>query len=297
MSGASESLGRRIAGAKDLSSVVRSMKALAASSIAQYERAVESLHEYSRTVELALSLCLRNSGPSERLAARRGPTASRGAVIFGSDQGLVGRFNESLMEFAAGALAGLPGKTNHVWVIGERMRELVASSELPSPAALPVPHSVDAISPLVSQIVIALAKTGVRGEMGEIYVFNNVPTREAGYAPRLKRLLPLDALWQRNLVALPWPGKVLPQVLGSTATTLKALIGEHLFISMFQACAQSLASENASRLAAMQRAEDNIAKILEDLSRTFHRLRQQSIDEELFDVVSGYESVRQNPRA
>jgi F-type H+-transporting ATPase subunit gamma len=201
------------------------------------------------------------------------------------------------MEFAAGALAGLPGKTNHVWVIGERMRELVASSELPSPAALPVPHSVDAISPLVSQIVIALAKTGVRGEMGEIYVFNNVPTREAGYAPRLKRLLPLDALWQRNLVALPWPGKVLPQVLGSTATTLKALIGEHLFISMFQACAQSLASENASRLAAMQRAEDNIAKILEDLSRTFHRLRQQSIDEELFDVVSGYESVRQNPRA
>jgi F-type H+-transporting ATPase subunit gamma len=271
------------------------MKALAASSIAQYERAVESLHEYTHTVELALSVCLRDSGSIERPAATPRPSALRGAVIFGSDQGLVGRFNESLMEFAAGALLALPGKTTHVWVIGERMRELVASSKLPSPATLPVPHSVDAISPLVSQIVIDLAKVGVRGEMGEIYLFNNQPTRDAGYEPHLKRLLPLDALWQRDLAALAWPSKVLPQVLGSTASTIEALIGEHLFVLMFQACAQSLASENASRLAAMQRAEDNIAKILKDLKRSFHRMRQQSIDEELFDVVSGYESLTQSP--
>jgi F-type H+-transporting ATPase subunit gamma len=272
------------------------MKALAASSIAQYERAVESLHEYTRTVELALSVSLRESGSIARVSVSPRPAALRGAVIFGSDQGLVGRFNESLMEFAASTLLGLPGKTTHVWVIGERMRELVASSKLPSPATLPVPHSVDAISPLVSQIVIEIAKVGVHGETGELYLFNNQPTRDTGYGPHMKSLLPLDALWQKGLAALPWPSKVLPQVLGSTATALQALIGEHLFIQMFQACAQSLASENASRLAAMQRAEDNIAKILEDLGRTFHRVRQQSIDEELFDVVSGYESLTQRAR-
>lgn len=269
------------------------MKALAASSIAQYERAVESLHEYTRTIELALSVCLRDAGSIERLAARPRGAALRGVVIFGSDQGLVGRFNESLMEFAAGALIALPGKTTHIWVIGERMRELVARSKLPSPITLPVPHSVGAISPLVSQIVIDFAKTGVHGEMGEVYLFNNQPATDTGYGPHLKRLLPIDGLWQSDLAALPWPSKVLPQVLGSTTSALEALIGEHLFILLFQACAQSLASENASRLAAMQRAEDNIAKILEDLSRTFHRIRQQSIDEELFDVVSGYESLTQ----
>jgi F-type H+-transporting ATPase subunit gamma len=272
------------------------MKALAASSIAQYERAVESLHEYTRTVELALSVCLRDSGSIERLAARPRASTLLGAVIFGSDQGLVGRFNESLMEFAASALLALPGKTTHVWVVGEHMRELVASSKLPSPTTFPVPHSIDAISPLVSQIIIELSKADVHGEMVEIYLFNNQPTTDTGYGPHLKRLLPLDAIRQRDLTALSWPSKVLPQVLGSTASALKALIEEHLFILIFQACAQSLASENASRLAAMQRAEDNIAKILEDLNRTFHRIRQQSIDEELFDVVSGYESLTQSPR-
>ena len=48
---------------------------------------------------------------------------------------------------------------------------------------------------------------------------------------------------------------------------------------------------NASRLAAMQRADKNIDQLLEDLYRTFHRLRQSSIDEELFDVVSGFEAL------
>jgi F-type H+-transporting ATPase subunit gamma len=70
-------------------------------------------------------------------------------------------------------------------------------------------------------------------------------------------------------------------------TTLRALIREYLFISLFKACAESLASENASRLAAMERADKNIKGLLEKLQGTFNRLRQDGIDEELFDVIAG----------
>ena len=73
--------------------------------------------------------------------------------------------------------------------------------------------------------------------------------------------------------------------------TLRALVREYLFVSLFKACAESLAAENASRLAAMQRAEKNIDDLVENLNQTFRRLRQTSIDEELFDVLSGYESL------
>jgi F-type H+-transporting ATPase subunit gamma len=52
-----------------------------------------------------------------------------------------------------------------------------------------------------------------------------------------------------------------------------------------------LASENASRLAAMERADKNIHELLENLHATFHRLRQSGIDEELFDVISGFEAL------
>jgi len=77
----------------------------------------------------------------------------------------------------------------------------------------------------------------------------------------------------------------------SGTATLRALIHEYLFISLFRACAESLASENASRLAAMQRADKNINDLMEHLHGTFHRLRQSGIDEELFDVVSGFEAL------
>jgi F-type H+-transporting ATPase subunit gamma len=69
------------------------------------------------------------------------------------------------------------------------------------------------------------------------------------------------------------------------------LIREYLFISLFRACAESLASENASRLAAMERAEKNINELLENLPSAFHRIRPAGIDEELFDVVAGFEAL------
>jgi F-type H+-transporting ATPase subunit gamma len=41
----------------------------------------------------------------------------------------------------------------------------------------------------------------------------------------------------------------------------------------------------------MQRAEKNIDDLLEDLNGSFHRLRHSNIDEELFEVVSGFEAL------
>jgi F-type H+-transporting ATPase subunit gamma len=290
MSRGSEALSRKISGAKDLSAVVRSMKALAASSIAQYERSVESLQGYARTVELGLSVCLREMGPTAH-APIKSSTPTRGAIVFGSDQGLVGRFNEVLMEFAARTLRALPGDTRCVWVAGDRMRELVAEAGLPSPTYLPIPHSIDGILPLVDQILIGIETAREKDHVDEIYVYHNQPLASAGYRPVSKRLLPLDAIWKRELTALHWVTRTVPEVIGGTGTALQAFIREYLFVLLFQACAQSLASENASRLAAMQRAEENITDVLRGLTRKFHRIRQESIDEELFEVVSGYEAL------
>ncbi len=79
--------------------------------------------------------------------------------------------------------------------------------------------------------------------------------------------------------------------MGDITETLRALIREYLFVSLFRACAESLASENASRLAAMQRAEKNINDLLNDLKLSYYHVRQAGIDEELFEVVSGFEAL------
>jgi F-type H+-transporting ATPase subunit gamma len=280
---------RKIAGAGDLQSVVRTMKAVAASSIGQYERSVTALADYNRAVEFGLGACFREIGPEPLQPERKIPGAI-GAVVFGSDQGLVGQFNDVVADFAIQTLAALPGKPE-VWAVGERVHARLADAGLPLKGLFPVPNSVKAITPLVGQILLGSEARQQRGEITELHLFHNRPKAGAIYQPIEQRLLPLDETWRRRLAALAWPAGNLPEVIGGGTATLRAFLRGYLFVSIFQACAESLASENASRLAAMQRADKNIDELLEDLNRTFHRLRQDGIDEELFDVVSGFEAL------
>jgi len=284
------SLRRKIAGAGDLESVVRSMKALAGASIGQYERSVAALSDYYRTVELGLVVCLRQQKVTENSRPSRADAKTVSAIVFGSDQGLVGQFNDVIAEFASSTLNPLPGEKK-VWAVGERIHARLTDSGLPPLGLFAVPTSVNAITRLVGQILVeSEAHLGEDG-IEQLYLFHNGPRSGATYEPVSQRLLPLDQQWSLRLTHLPWPSSNLPEVIGSEEKTLRALVREYLFVSLFKACAESLASENASRLAAMQRAEKNIDELVVDLNQTFRRLRQTSIDEELFDVLSGYESL------
>jgi F-type H+-transporting ATPase subunit gamma len=292
MSDTAESLRRKISSAGDLQSVVRTMKALAASSIGQYEKSVRALADYYRTVELGLGACFRENEPAAmmvepKLSAR---TVAISAIVFGSDQGLVGQFNDVVADYAIKALAALPGNAQ-VWAVGERVHARLADAGLRLAGLFTVPNSVQAITPLVGEIQIESEAHRDKGENAGLWVFYNRPLSGALYEPVSQRLLPLDARWQQGLAKVRWPTANLPQVMGGGSATLRALIREYLFISLFRACAESLASENASRLAAMERADKNIDDLLEQLHGSFHQLRQSSIDEELFDVISGFEAL------
>ncbi len=292
MTSSAGALQKKIKTAGDLQSVVRTMKALAASSIGEYENSVRALVDYTRAVELGLGACLRQSEPRPLTTTWEGRTrtARVGAVVFGSDQGLVGRFNEVIADYAIGTLAALRRETR-IWAVGERVRPRLSDAGLQLMRPLTVPTSVRAITPLVGQILVESETLHGQRGLQELYLFYNRPTSEAACAPHVQRLLPLDEQWRRKLVELPWPPGSLPEVLGGESQTLRALVREYLFIWLFRACAESLASENASRLAAMARAERNIDELLEGLHRAFHQARQNSIDEELFDVVSGFEAL------
>ena len=290
MGDSTASLQRKITSAGDLQSVVRTMKAMAASSVGQYENAVRSLEEYYRTVKLGLVACLDKNKAFAPAQADRRDHRALGAIVIGSDQGLVGQFNEVLVSFAGASLEKMPARKT-VWSIGERIQSRLAETPFRSAESFILPNSIGAITPLVGQILIEMEKHREQGDISQVFLFHNRPKTGAIFAPVSQRLLPLDDEWKTNLLTTPWPTKSLPEVMNDRDQTLLANVREYLFVSLFRAFAESLASENASRLAAMQRAEKNIDELLEDLNQTFHRRRQSSIDEELFDVITGFEAL------
>ena len=293
MSDSTVGMRRKIKSAGDLKSVVRTMKGMASSSIGQYERSVTALSEYYSTMELGLGLCLREIGlaPLADIPADRVRDRTTGVVVFGSDQGMVGRFNDVITDYAVEKLAALPGK-QVIWAVGERVYTSLTDAGFSPIGLYSLPSIIKGVTPLIGQLLVDCQESQSRGETDEILLFYNRPSDKTVYKPANRHLLPLDENWRRRMSGVPWPAGSLPEVVGDSTVTLKALIQEFLFVTLFRACAESLASENASRLAAMQRADKNIDELLEELKHKYHRIRQSSIDSELFDVISGAEAMR-----
>jgi F-type H+-transporting ATPase subunit gamma len=74
------------------------------------------------------------------------------------------------------------------------------------------------------------------------------------------------------------------------------LIREYLFVSLFRAFAESLASENASRLASMQVAERNIEDRRRALNGESRQVRQSAITSELLDIIAAFEALREKEK-
>jgi F-type H+-transporting ATPase subunit gamma len=130
-----------------------------------------------------------------------------------------------------------------------------------------------------------------QGAIDQVYLFHHRSQPGSIYSPVSQQLFPLYETWRHNLADIHWPTNNLPEVMPKREHTLRAFVREYIFVSLFRACAESLSSETASRLAAMQRAEKNIHELQDDMNRNFDRLRQSGIDEELFDVISGFEAL------
>jgi F-type H+-transporting ATPase subunit gamma len=293
-----QNLRNKSEGANDLKAVVSAMKAMAASNIVQYQTAVRSLGDYYHTVALGIIAYFR----AEEIEAIKDEDITKKktdgvicAIVFGSDQGLVAQFNDSMADFVSRSLRALPGK-KEIWVVGERVQLLLSDMGLHASKLYLVPNDMSTVTSLVTEILDKSQEKHAKENAKEFYIFHNQPRPGEGYVPVMQRFLPLDEKWKDDLQELHWPTNLPPQVAGGIRPTLFALIREYLFISLYKACVESLTSENASRLEAMQRAEKNIGDLMEELGRKYHRLRQSTIDEELFDVVSGFEALKNRKR-
>ncbi|REJ68754.1 MAG: F0F1 ATP synthase subunit gamma [Planctomycetota bacterium] len=287
-----ESLKRRIHTAEDLHSLVRTMKALAAVNIRQLEHAVESLADYRRTIEMGLRVVLRHRGRST-VSARTSPQRTLGAIVLGSDQGMCGQLNDQIVAFAQDYIrnTSIPEEGRAVLAVGGRVASRLQDVSEELETTLPVAGSTSGITPLVHDILLRVERWHTESNIDRIVVFFCEHASRATYRPRRLDLLPIDRRWLDTLHQQKWPTRVLPTFTMDADRLFSALVRQYLFVSLYRACAESLASENASRLAAMRGAERSIGDRIGELTRLFHQQRQLSITEELLDIASGFEAL------
>ncbi|MXS85493.1 F0F1 ATP synthase subunit gamma [Nitrosomonas sp. HPC101] len=294
MSQTLELMRRRISTAEDLYGVVRVMKALAASSVRQYEAAVESLAEYNRTIEEGLQVALRNRPESilpETVGGNR-----QAVIVFGSDQGMCGAFNEQIVTFTLERLDALDDELGDIEVlaVGARVVGRLEDAGCQVVQRLLMPSSIAGITPAVHKLLLAVEALRFAGGIDRLQVIHHRPGAHASSRPQILQLLPVDRAWLDRLAARDWDSRSLPTFSMKWRTLFSSLIRQHLFVALYRAFAESLASENASRLSSMQAAERNIQGHLEQLALDYHQGRQESIQAELLDIVAGFETLMED---
>ena len=269
--------------------IVHTMKTLSAINAAPYEQAARSIEAYHRTILQGFATFAHRSGG---IALAAEDVREQLLVVFGSDHGLCGSYNEILAEKVAShcrdQTGPQTGSTPRLLCIGAQMNDALRDQGLAPEAVLLPPASAEGIGRLAGDIVTRLARLG-HGQALHRLVVTLAFTRRGEHGlrePVTQRLLPLQpSLLQREQ---RWHSRSLPDYSMSADALLASLIRSHIFASVFRASAEAMVTENAARLALMQQAEQSVDERLEEVQAEMRSVRQTEITNGLMDVIIGH---------
>ncbi|PMB46368.1 F0F1 ATP synthase subunit gamma [Fischerella thermalis CCMEE 5330] len=313
-----EALQSKIKSVEDLRAVVRTMKTLAMVNIRQYEKARSALKDYSKSIELGLQALLRDRYFSQTPVTFM-PNSQKlnqgrvGVILFGSDHGLCGQFNEQIVTYALEQLneRQIHRERRLIATVGVRLIPDLEAAKQTIENHFSLPSSVAGTTQLVQELLFTIEKWRFRqfpqfiSSIGsepieetyypveQIILFYNRSISTTNYQPLTLQLLPLNLHWLHELEQRPWNSSALPIKNMNWERLFPLFIRQYLFVSLYQATVESMASENASRFASMQAAEKNIEERLTDLNADYRSSRQNSITAELLDIVAGFEALNQ----
>jgi F-type H+-transporting ATPase subunit gamma len=287
-----ESLKRQIRTAQDLASVVRTTKTLAAVNIRQYDAAAEALGNYQQTIEQLVRMLIWND--PTMLVEAAGARAKRfGLIAFGSDQGMCGGFNEAIHQAVGESIDRVHSQGAHVRIVvlGRRLADRLSDFGHQVDHCFDLPGSVSGMTPVLNDVLLWIDAWRTQHQLEIMMVCHNRRRERTNYEPVRTQLLPVSP---KQFVPDPprrWSGRSLPQVTMPSEQLWQSIVRQFLFVSLFEACAESQASENAARISAMQAAEVHIRDRLDDFQLDYQQLRQRAITEELLDVITGFEAL------
>lgn len=298
-----EELRHRIGNVQDVQSIVTTMKTMAAVQIRQFEAAVDAMSEHLHTVELGFHVLLADRQLPEPAAHPR----KAGAIIFGSDQGLCGKFNEEIVSYAMSEMFRSDDiDERRLIVIGNRAAQLVEPDrDERQPSGLHqdpfgrlvsvdrvfrVPTTVADIVTLVQELLPCIENWRRIG-FGRIDVYFNTRSAIETNSTQSFQLVPISQTFLEQCKTKPWNSRGLPTYTMTWNDLVSSVVRQYLFVGLYRACAESRAGENASRLASMRTASKNIDRRLQELRKAFNETRQAAITEEILEIASGFEAL------
>ena len=293
-----KALKMRITSVKSTQKITKAMKMVAAAKLRRAQEAAEAARPYSErlaAVMASLGATVTVGPESPRLLVGTGNNQTHLLVIASSERGLAGGFNTNIARLARKTLEALlaEGKTCKLLFIGKKARApfLRTHKDL-------IAGYIDQTH--IKNVAFADAKAiaddvTARFEAGEFDVahlffarFRSALVQEPTELQIIPAALPAPAAVEAKPTdAAPAAVEYEPD----EEAILAELLPRNLSVQIFRALLENAASEQGSRMTAMDNATRNAGDMINKLTITYNRTRQAAITKELIEIISGAEAL------
>ena len=294
-------LRRRIKSVKNIAQVTRAMQMVAASKMRRAQEQAMATRPYAAKAWQVLThlATQRGSGPEiHRLLTHSESIKVTGVVLITSDKGLCGAYNSNILRATLHFAEGL-GHPVRLIAVGGRGRDVMARHGFQVIAEftdLPPRPSVLDVTPVARTVIDDF----LNRDYDEVYLAYTSFVNTLSQKPTIRRLLPITLGEASDSEMDTYVADAGPGLNGEyiyepdPETILDTLLPRFTELQVYQAILESLASEHSARMVAMRNATDNAKDLIDDLTLTFYRARQEAITTEMIDIAGGAEALRLN---
>jgi F-type H+-transporting ATPase subunit gamma len=290
-----KALKNRIASVKSTQKITKAMKMVAAAKLRRAQQTAEAARPYSERmagVMASLAGSIQPGPQSPKLLAGTGKDDTHLLVVCTSDRGLAGAFNSNIVRAARRKAEELQaaGKTVYFYLVGRKGRAVI---QRVFPKQIIHQHDTSAI-----KFVSFADAAEIANDIVDRYATDGIDVVHLFYA-RFRSALVQEPIAQQIIPVPPVEadGKAAEGVPAAIEyepdedEILAELLPRNVAVQVFRALLENAASEQGSRMTAMDNATRNAGDMINRLSIEYNRTRQAAITKELIEIISGAEAL------
>ena len=290
-----KALKTRISSVKSTQKITKAMKMVAAAKLRRAQQAAEAARPYSERMEAVMASLAGKVAPgpqSSKLLAGTGADNCHLLVVCTSDRGLAGAFNANIVRAARRKAEALQAEGNSVYfyLVGRKGRAALGRLYPKQ-----IVHQYDTSE--IRQVGFADAQA-IANDIIDRYVTDGIDVVHLFYArfrsalvqePVGRQTIPIPPMEHPDAAREGVPAAV--EYEPDEEEILAELLPRNLAVQVFRALLENAASEQGSRMTAMDNATRNAGDMINRLTIQYNRTRQAAITKELIEIISGAEAL------
>jgi F-type H+-transporting ATPase subunit gamma len=287
---------KRVRSFKSTQQITKAMKMVSAAKLRRAQEALMATRPYSTALEQMLrDIAIRHGEVTHPLLTPRPQPKRAEVLVFTSDRGLAGAFNSNVLRRVSRFLyeKGSAYESVRLTTVGRKGLEYFRRRNVN--IRKDYPGLLGKLNyPAAAELAREVSEEFLSGQVDEVYISFNMFISAISQRVEFGRILPLEELVLDGAEPPPAKKTVLSdfEYEPGAEQVMDQLLPHVWALRIWRGLLESVASEHAARMAAMDSATNNADDAIDRLSLIYNRTRQAAITKELMEIVSGAEALK-----